>query len=45
VPEKETIPLEMSVEDGMKAVISAGVITPNWKPPVENATIPKDEQA
>jgi len=28
VPEKDTIPLDMSVEDGMKCVISAGVISP-----------------
>ena len=33
VPEKDTTPLSMSVEDGMKCVISAGVITPNWTPP------------
>jgi uncharacterized membrane protein len=33
VPEKETIPLDMSIEDGMKCVISAGVITPGLKPP------------
>ncbi|MDX8391728.1 MAG: DUF502 domain-containing protein [Mariprofundaceae bacterium] len=37
VPEEETMPLDMSVEDGMKCVISAGVITPDWKPPVQNA--------
>jgi len=33
IPENETTPLDMSVEDGMKCVISAGVITPNWTPP------------
>jgi len=33
VPEKDTIPLNMSVEDGMKCVISAGVITPEWRAP------------
>ncbi len=33
VPEEETTPLNMSVEDGMKCVISAGVITPDWQPP------------
>jgi len=33
VPEKDTIPLDMSVEDGMKCVISAGVISPKWKMP------------
>ncbi|MDQ6987431.1 MAG: DUF502 domain-containing protein [Mariprofundaceae bacterium] len=32
VPEKDTTALNMSVEDGMKCVISAGVITPDWKP-------------
>jgi len=25
----------MTVEDGMKCVISAGVITPNWTPPAK----------
>lgn len=33
IPEKDAIPLDMSVEDGMKCVISAGVITPDLKPP------------
>ncbi|MDQ6958508.1 MAG: DUF502 domain-containing protein [Mariprofundaceae bacterium] len=33
VPEKDTIPLDMSVEDGMKCVISAGVISPEWSAP------------
>ncbi len=32
VPEKETTTLDMSVEDAMKCIISAGVITPKWKP-------------
>lgn len=32
VAEKETISLDISVEEGMKCVISAGVITPNQKP-------------
>jgi len=33
VPEKDTIALDMSVEDGMKCVISAGVISPEWSAP------------
>jgi len=33
VPEKDAIPLDMSVEDGMKCVISAGVINPEWSAP------------
>jgi len=33
VPEKDTIPLDMTVEDGMKCVISAGVISPKWSTP------------
>jgi len=33
VPEKDTIPLDMSVEDGMKCVISAGVVSPKWGAP------------
>jgi len=32
IPEKETTALDMSVEDAMKCIISAGVITPKWKP-------------
>ncbi len=32
VPEEDVIPLDMSVEDGMKYVISAGVICPEWAP-------------
>lgn len=35
IPEKDTIPLSMTIEDGMKCVISAGVITPGWSPPAE----------
>ena len=30
VPEKDTIPLSMSVEDAMKLVISGGAVTPNY---------------
>jgi len=33
VPEKDTIPMDISVEDGMKCVISAGVISPEWSTP------------
>ncbi len=33
VPEKDAISLDMSVEDGMKCVISAGVISPEWSAP------------
>jgi len=33
VPEKDAIALDMSVEDGMKCVISAGVISPEWSAP------------
>jgi uncharacterized membrane protein len=35
VPEQDTTPLKMTVEDGMKCVISAGVITPGWTPPAQ----------
>lgn len=38
IPENDTSPLSMSVEDGMKCVISAGVITPNWTPTVKDPT-------
>ena len=37
VPESDIIPLAMSVEEGMKCVISAGVVSPPW-PPQGNAT-------
>jgi len=32
VPKNEVIPLEMSVEDGLKMVISGGIVTPNLNP-------------
>lgn len=32
VPEKETIPLDMTVEEGMKLIISGGVLSPPEKP-------------
>ena len=32
VPRKETIPLAMTVEEGMRLVISLGVVTPDSKP-------------
>lgn len=31
VPEKDVIPLEMSVEEGIKLIISGGVLTPEYK--------------
>lgn len=33
VPKGEVIILEMSVADGMKAIISGGAVTPEWKKP------------
>ncbi len=32
VPRRDTIPLEMSVEDAVKMIISAGIITPPYPP-------------
>ena len=31
VPEKDTIELEMSVEDGLKMIVSVGMVVPEWK--------------
>jgi uncharacterized membrane protein len=32
IPEKDLIPLEMSVEEGIKLVISGGAVTPEYRP-------------
>jgi len=34
VPESEIIPLEMKVEDGLKMVISGGIVTPPYMPQI-----------
>ena len=31
VPEKDTIELEMSVEDGLKMIVSVGMVVPEWE--------------
>ena len=31
IPEKDVIPLEMSVEDGLKMIVTGGLVTPNNK--------------
>ncbi len=31
VPEKEVVPLEMSIEDGFKMIVTGGLVTPNNK--------------
>lgn len=31
VPEKDTVELEMSVEDGLKMIVSVGMVVPEWK--------------
>ncbi|MBF0368227.1 MAG: DUF502 domain-containing protein [Magnetococcales bacterium] len=42
VPEKEVIPLEMSVEEGLKLVISGGIVIPPWpQPDTEGKLEPK----
>jgi uncharacterized membrane protein len=33
VPESELIPLEMGLEDALKMVVSAGIVTPAARPP------------
>lgn len=35
VPEDEVIPLEMSISDGMKLIISGGAVVPEYPPPVK----------
>ena len=37
VPNEDIIPLDMSVEDAMKLIISAGTVTPDIKLPVIKA--------
>lgn len=38
VAEEETIPLEMSVDDAFKMIISGGILTPPYSPKTENDT-------
>ncbi len=38
VPRAEITPLDMSVGDGMKMVISGGAVVPPWRQPASNAT-------
>ncbi|MDR7419412.1 MAG: DUF502 domain-containing protein [Armatimonadota bacterium] len=41
VPESQVIPLEMSVEDALKLVVSAGIVTPPYRGP-ESTTPPRE---
>lgn len=41
VPESQVIPLEMSVEDALKLVVSAGIVTPPYRGP-ESAVPPRE---
>lgn len=33
VPEKDVIVLDMSIDDGLKMIMSAGMVVPKWQPP------------
>jgi len=44
VPEGEVVPMQMTVEQGMKCVISGGVISPPW-PPEEDVAIEGEAEA
>ena len=43
VPREDVVELDMSVDDGLKMIISAGVIVPPWEPP--EAAAPKGKAA
>lgn len=45
VPRNEMIPLKMSVEEGIKMVISMGIITPEPPKPPKVSKIPKEKKA
>ncbi|MCR3923573.1 MAG: DUF502 domain-containing protein [Firmicutes bacterium] len=42
VPRTELIPLEMTVEEAIKMIISGGVMTPTWPKAEKHATIKKE---
>ncbi|RMH70573.1 MAG: DUF502 domain-containing protein [Gemmatimonadetes bacterium] len=42
VPQTDLIPLEMSVEDAMKVVISGGIVMPDYKPNQANQKLPEN---
>ena len=43
VEESETIPLEMTVEEGAKMILTAGLVVPVYDPPEERASIVESE--
>ncbi|MEM9180346.1 MAG: DUF502 domain-containing protein [Pseudomonadota bacterium] len=43
VEETETIPLEMTVEEGAKMILTAGLVVPDYEPPEEVASVVEAE--
>ena len=39
VPRKDVIELDMSIDDGLKMIMSAGVVVPKWQPPVASEPV------
>ena len=45
VPKKDVVELDMSVDEGLKMIISAGVMVPEWSPGGVQQPLPLDEKA
>ncbi len=45
VPRKDVVELDMSVDEGLKMIISAGVMVPEWNPDGSQQPLPLDEKA
>ncbi|MBE0439701.1 MAG: DUF502 domain-containing protein [Gammaproteobacteria bacterium] len=43
VPEQEAIELDMTVEEGLKMIISMGVVVPEWKKDVFNSSVSPEQ--
>jgi uncharacterized membrane protein len=44
VPKEDVIELDMNVDDGLKMIISAGVMVPDWNPEGSQSQQPLDGQ-
>jgi uncharacterized membrane protein len=45
VPRKDVVELDMTVDDGLKMIISAGVMVPGWNPDGTQQSLPLDEKS
>ncbi|MEL7110282.1 MAG: DUF502 domain-containing protein [Pseudomonadota bacterium] len=43
VEESETVPLEMTVEEGAKMILTAGLVVPDYEPPQANGSVVESE--